>query len=56
MQKTSRRVLDPDAAKSSDIVGTLGGMYVERRGQSGERGREELVREDGEDRGARHAR
>jgi hypothetical protein len=49
-------VLDSDAAKSSDIVGTLGGVHLERRRQLGERDREVVVGEEGEDRGARHAR
>ena len=36
--------------------GTLGGVYVERWGQMRERGGEGVVGEEGEDRGARHAR
>jgi hypothetical protein len=49
-------VPDSDGGKSSDIVGTLGGVHLERRRRLVERDREVVVGEEGEDRGARHAR
>jgi hypothetical protein len=57
-QKTSRRVLDADAAKSSEMVrarSRLESVYGERSGEVGEHGGVWTVREEGEGGGARYS-